>query len=198
MIHGYFWLGRILPTSMEASPSEQFVVRLLGADQSDSKTRVRRIEKFRKRNKTNFHINDWIFLKFGKLDGFPRISWNHVYIWGDVRDRYWRITRYCLIICIYLLVFVVYNSAPKARYNYRFKITSSSSARYFTRWFESRWCTDVEGFRFAITYDCGRTIQIGVFQLAPRLAIEQNRKCNDQDLVNGLLIARPVVLRSLR
>ena len=35
-------------------------------------------------------------------------------------------------------------------------------------------CTDVEKFRFAITYDCGRTIQIGVFQLASRLAIEQN------------------------
>ena len=137
MIHGYFWLGRILPTSMEASPSEQFVVRLLGADQSDSKTRVRRIEKFRKRNKTNFHINDWIFLKFGKLDGFPRISWNHVYIWGDVRDKYWRITRSYLTITVYLLVFVVYTSAVKTRYNYRFEITSSNSARYFTRWFES-------------------------------------------------------------
>ena len=33
-------------------------------------------------------------------------------------------------------------------------------------------CTDVQRFRFAITYDCGRTIQIGVFQLASRLAIE--------------------------
>ena len=79
-----------------------------------------------------------------------------------------------LTITIYLLMSVVYISAPKARYRYRLEITSSSSARYFTRWFESRWCTDVEGFRFAITYDCGRTIQIGVFQLASRLAIEQN------------------------
>ena len=80
-----------------------------------------------------------------------------------------------LTITIYLLMSVVYTSAPKARYRYRLEITSSSSARYFTRWFESRWCTDVEGFRFAITYDCGRTIQIGVFQLASRLAIERNR-----------------------
>ena len=58
--------------------------------------------------------------------------------WGEVRDRYRRITRYCLTITVYLLVFVVYTSAPKARYNYWFEITSSSSARYFTRWFESR------------------------------------------------------------
>ena len=58
---------------------------------------------------------------------------------GEVMcDTYRRITRYCLTITIYLLVFVVYTSASKARYNYRFKITSSSSARYFTRWFESR------------------------------------------------------------
>ena len=35
-------------------------------------------------------------------------------------------------------------------------------------------CTDVEEFRFAITYDCRRTIQVGVIQLASRLAIEQN------------------------
>ena len=31
---------------------------------------------------------------------------------------------------------------------------------------------DVEKFRFAITYDYGRTIQIGVFQLVSRLTTE--------------------------
>ena len=35
-------------------------------------------------------------------------------------------------------------------------------------------CTDVEEFRFTITDDCRRTIQIGVFPLASRLAIEVN------------------------
>ena len=35
-------------------------------------------------------------------------------------------------------------------------------------------CTDAQRFRFAIMYDRGRTIQIGVFQLASRLAIDQN------------------------
>ena len=59
-------------------------------------------------------------------------------MWGDGRDRYRRITRYCLTISIYLFVSVVYTSAVKARYNYRFEITSPNSARYFTRWFESR------------------------------------------------------------
>ena len=43
-----------------------------------------------------------------------------------------------LTITIYLLMSVLYTSAPKARYRYRLEITSSSSARYFTRWFESR------------------------------------------------------------
>ena len=43
-----------------------------------------------------------------------------------------------LTITISLLMSVVYTSAPKARYRYRFEITSSSSARYITRWFESR------------------------------------------------------------
>ena len=59
-------------------------------------------------------------------------------MWGDGRDRYRRITRYCLTISIYLFVSVVYTSAVKARYNYRFEITSPNSARYFTRWFESK------------------------------------------------------------
>ena len=50
-----------------------------------------------------------------------------------MRDRCRRITRYCSTIIIYLFVFVVYSRAPKARYNYRFAITSSSSAQYFSR-----------------------------------------------------------------
>ena len=60
------------------------------------------------------------------------------YTWGDVRDRCGRITRYCSTITIYLFVFVVYTHAPKARYNYRFAITSSSSAWYFSRCDSSR------------------------------------------------------------
>ena len=55
-----------------------------------------------------------------------------------MRDRCRRITRYCSTIIIYLFVFVVYTRAPKARYNYRFAITSSSSARYFSRCDSSR------------------------------------------------------------
>ena len=48
-----------------------------------------------------------------------------------MRDRYRRITRYCLTITVYLLVFVVYTSAPKARYNYRFKITRACNESSF-------------------------------------------------------------------
>ena len=86
-----------------------------------------------------------------------------------------------LTITIYLLMSVVYTSAPRARYRYRFEITRSSSARYLRGGSSRDDCADVEGFRFAITYDCGRTIQIGVFQLASRLAMEQNRMdlCRD-------------------
>ena len=35
-------------------------------------------------------------------------------------------------------------------------------------------CTDVQRFRLVIMYDRGRPSQIGVFQLASRLAIDQN------------------------
>ena len=69
---------------------------------------------------------------------------------------------------------VVYTSAVKARYNYRFEVTSSNSARYFTRWFESRRLHRCPEIQVRITYDRGRPIQIGVFQLASRLAIDQN------------------------
>ena len=92
------------------------------------------------------------------------------WVWGDGRDRYRRITRYCLTISIYLLAFVVYTSAPKARYNYRFEITSSSSARYFTRRFESRRlhrCPEIQ-IRYYVRLRTNNSI---VFQLASRLAI---------------------------
>ena len=101
-----------------------------------------------------------------------------------------------LTITIYLLMSVVYTSAPKARYRYRLEITSSSSARYFTRWFESRWCTDVEGLRYYVRLRADNSDRRLPTCLATRDRTEQ--KCNDQDLVNGLLIARPVVLHSLR
>ena len=95
-------------------------------------------------------------------------------MWGDGRDRYRRITRYCLTISIYLFVSVVYTSAVKARYNYRFEITSPNSARYFTRWFESRRlhiCREIQ-IRYYIRLRTNNPE--GVFQLASRLAIEQN------------------------
>ena len=119
-------------------------------------------------------------------------------MWGDGRDRYRRITRYCLTISIYLFVSVVYTSAVKARYNYRFEITSPNSARYFTRWFESRRLHRCRGIpiRYYVRLPADNSDRR--LPTCPATRDRTEQKCNDQDLVNGLLIARPVVLRSLR
>ena len=90
-----------------------------------------------------------------------------------MRDRCGRTTRYCLTITICLCSW--YTLARRKHSTIIGSRLQIQARRDTSRGGSSRDdCTDVVEFRFAITYDCGRTIQIGVFQLASRLAIEQN------------------------